>query len=230
MIDVETGDAPAVTWEPAAVGELSLGAAVFALADPSGRGLRTTFGLVSATDRSFRGPGGRRVGGSIEHTAPLPRGSSRRPAGRCRGPPARAERRAARGRPDPRRARRRGGARAGRRARARRGGRAPTVGRGARAAPPRAADAQRGRAARARGSARPRRRRREPGRDGRAAARRPARSAPTDGLWRAVDDLFDALDAAGETLSLRVLRGTDEQRPRGRARRLARTSVREVLR
>jgi serine protease Do len=31
---------------------------------------------VSATDRSFRGPAGRRVGGSIEHTAPLPRGSS----------------------------------------------------------------------------------------------------------------------------------------------------------
>jgi serine protease Do len=35
-----------------------------------------TFGLVSATGRSFRGPGGRRIGGSIEHTAPLPRGSS----------------------------------------------------------------------------------------------------------------------------------------------------------
>ena len=49
---------------------------MLALADPSGRGLRVTFGLVSATGRSFRGPGGRRVGGSIEHTAPLPRGSS----------------------------------------------------------------------------------------------------------------------------------------------------------
>jgi serine protease Do len=31
---------------------------------------------VSATDRSFRGPRGRRIGGSIEHSAPLPRGSS----------------------------------------------------------------------------------------------------------------------------------------------------------
>ena len=49
---------------------------VFALANPGGRGLRTTFGLVSATGRSFRGPRGRRIGGSIEHTAPLPRGSS----------------------------------------------------------------------------------------------------------------------------------------------------------
>ena len=49
---------------------------MFALANPGGRGLRTTFGLVSATGRSFRGPRGRRIGGSIEHTAPLPRGSS----------------------------------------------------------------------------------------------------------------------------------------------------------
>ena len=49
---------------------------MFALADPGGRGLRATFGLVSAAGRSFRGPRGRRIGGSIEHTAPLPRGSS----------------------------------------------------------------------------------------------------------------------------------------------------------
>ena len=76
VIAVETGDAPAVTWDPAAVAELGVGAPVLALADPGGRGLRTTFGLVSSTGRSFRGPAGRRVGGSIEHSAPLPRGSS----------------------------------------------------------------------------------------------------------------------------------------------------------
>jgi serine protease Do len=76
VIAVETGAAPAVAWEPATVEELRAGQAVFALADPGGRGLRTTFGLVSATGRSFRGPHGRRVGGSIEHSAPLPRGSS----------------------------------------------------------------------------------------------------------------------------------------------------------
>jgi serine protease Do len=35
-----------------------------------------TPGFVSATARSFRGPRGRRVGGALEHTAPLPRGSS----------------------------------------------------------------------------------------------------------------------------------------------------------
>ena len=76
VVAVETGDAPAVAWEPEAATEIGLGAPVLALADPSGRGLRTTFGMVSATGRSFRGPAGRRVGGSIEHTAPLPRGSS----------------------------------------------------------------------------------------------------------------------------------------------------------
>ena len=76
IVAVQTGDVTPVEWDPAAAGEVSLGAPVLALADPSGRGLRTTFGLVSATGRSFRGPGGRRIAGSIEHTAPLPRGSS----------------------------------------------------------------------------------------------------------------------------------------------------------
>jgi len=76
VIAVDTGDAPAVAWDPGAVEGLAAGRPVFALADPGGRGLRTTFGLVTATGRSFRGPGGRRVRGSIEHSAPLPRGSS----------------------------------------------------------------------------------------------------------------------------------------------------------
>jgi len=75
-IAVETGDAPQVAWEPERVDAVGIGEPVFALANPGGRGLRTTFGLASATGRSFRGPRGRRIGGSIEHTAPLPRGSS----------------------------------------------------------------------------------------------------------------------------------------------------------
>ena len=75
VIAVDTADVTPITWEP---GEEppDAGAAVLALANPGGRGLRTTFGLVSATGRGFRGPRGRRVAGSIEHTAPLPRGSS----------------------------------------------------------------------------------------------------------------------------------------------------------
>jgi serine protease Do len=68
-----TGDVAPVEW---ASDEPALGGVVFALADPGGSGLRVTFGTVSATGRSFRGPRGRRIGASIEHTAPLPRGSS----------------------------------------------------------------------------------------------------------------------------------------------------------
>jgi serine protease Do len=75
-IAVETGETEPVAWEPERVDAVGIGEPVFALANPGGRGLRTTFGLVSATGRSFRGPRGRRIGGSIEHTAPLPRGSS----------------------------------------------------------------------------------------------------------------------------------------------------------
>jgi serine protease Do len=74
VVAVDTGDAPVVEWseETAPV----IGTAVYALADPGGRGLRTTLGFVASTGRSFRGPRGRRIRGSIEHTAPLPRGSS----------------------------------------------------------------------------------------------------------------------------------------------------------
>jgi serine protease Do len=75
VLAVDTGDAPAVTWEPTE-GELGIGAPVVALANPGGRGLRATIGFVSSGGRSFRGPRGRRIRGAIEHTAPLPRGSS----------------------------------------------------------------------------------------------------------------------------------------------------------
>jgi S1-C subfamily serine protease len=74
VIEVDTGDAPALEWSPN--GDPSLGAPVFALSNPGGRGLRVTFGLVSGTDRSFRGPRGHRISGSLEHTAPLLPGSS----------------------------------------------------------------------------------------------------------------------------------------------------------
>jgi serine protease Do len=74
-IDVDTGEIEPIDWAPedTAVG---IGSAVFALSNPAGRGLRVTPGFVSATARSFRGPRGRRVAGALEHTAPLPRGSS----------------------------------------------------------------------------------------------------------------------------------------------------------
>jgi serine protease Do len=73
VIEVDTGDVEPVA---PADDEPEPGAIVFALANPGGRGLRTTLGIVSSSQRSFRGPRGRRLRGAIEHTAPLPRGSS----------------------------------------------------------------------------------------------------------------------------------------------------------
>lgn len=89
VLKVKGGGLQPITWEPDAIEELSLGSPVIALADPGGRGLRATLGFVSAERRPFRGPRGRRVAGGIEHTAPLPRGSSGGPlvdpAGRLLG-------------------------------------------------------------------------------------------------------------------------------------------------
>ncbi|MGH2807133.1 MAG: S1C family serine protease [Actinomycetota bacterium] len=73
VLEVDTGDVPAIEWGD---GAPPLGAPVFALANPGGRGLRVTFGMVSGTARTFRGPRGRRITGSLEHTAPLLPGSS----------------------------------------------------------------------------------------------------------------------------------------------------------
>ncbi len=74
VIDVDTGETPALSWDGGA--SASVGTPVFALANPGGRGLRVTFGFVSGIDRTFRGPRGRRITGSVEHTAPLLPGSS----------------------------------------------------------------------------------------------------------------------------------------------------------
>ena len=74
VIAVDTTGASPIEWatgEPLAVGTL-----VFALAASAGGGVRTTDGRVSAVERAFRGPGGRRIGGGVEHTAPLAPGSS----------------------------------------------------------------------------------------------------------------------------------------------------------
>src|SRR4051795_12597101 len=74
VVSVDTGDVEPVEWgDP---GSLTAGSVVLALANPGGRGLRTTLGLVSSLGSSLRGARGRRIRGTIEHTAPLPRGSS----------------------------------------------------------------------------------------------------------------------------------------------------------
>jgi serine protease Do len=73
VIGVDTSGTVPVEFSttPVAVGQF-----VVALSNPRGRGLRATIGTISATGRGFRGPRGRRIPGSIEHTAPLARGSS----------------------------------------------------------------------------------------------------------------------------------------------------------
>jgi serine protease Do len=73
VIEADTGQAAALPWATAVP---AIGTPVFALANPGGRGLRVTFGTVSGIDRTFRGPRGLRITGSLEHTAPLLPGSS----------------------------------------------------------------------------------------------------------------------------------------------------------
>jgi serine protease Do len=74
VIDVDTAGAAALEWGDG--DSLTVGTAVFGAGASHGGGTRVTFGLVSAVARAFRGPGGRRIEGSVEHTAPLAPGSS----------------------------------------------------------------------------------------------------------------------------------------------------------
>jgi serine protease Do len=92
VIEADTGGIEPLQWAEEDLEALPIGRAVLALANPGGRGLRVTPGFVSSTARGFRGPSTRRrrrIGFAIEHTAPLPRGSSGGPlidrAGRLLG-------------------------------------------------------------------------------------------------------------------------------------------------
>lgn len=76
VLRVDTSETPAVSLGAA---DTSAGDVVFAVARSAAGGVRVSFGLISATERAFRGPRGRRIRGSIEHTAPLPRGASGSP-------------------------------------------------------------------------------------------------------------------------------------------------------
>ncbi len=73
VLGVDTGDVSTPAW---AQGEPTADQPVFAVSASGGGMVRVTFGTVSAVGRAFRGPRGRRISGSVEHTAPLPRGSS----------------------------------------------------------------------------------------------------------------------------------------------------------
>jgi S1-C subfamily serine protease len=75
VLSVDTGAAPPLDWAEAAP---ALGSAVFAVT-ANGGGPRVTVGFVSSVAQAFRGPRGRRISGSVEHTAPLAPGSSGSP-------------------------------------------------------------------------------------------------------------------------------------------------------
>ena len=75
VVAIPNGASAGIQWAPEAA-SVVIGSPIYALSNPGGRGLRVTYGFVSGTERSFRGPRGRRIAGSIEHTAPLLPGSS----------------------------------------------------------------------------------------------------------------------------------------------------------
>jgi serine protease Do len=76
VLGVDTGDAPVMQWADTAA---DAGDVVFTATRTAAGGQRVTFGMISALNAAFRGPRGRRITGSVEHTAPLARGSSGSP-------------------------------------------------------------------------------------------------------------------------------------------------------
>ena len=73
VIEADTEGASALAWADRDAG---IGDVVFGLAATGTGAARITVGAVSAVEQTFRGPGGSRIGGSLEHTAPLGSGSS----------------------------------------------------------------------------------------------------------------------------------------------------------
>jgi serine protease Do len=73
VLAADTGGIAAPEW--ASGGPSGPGPVVVALARTAD-GLRVTWGTVSAVAAAFRGPRGRRITGSLEHTASMARGSS----------------------------------------------------------------------------------------------------------------------------------------------------------
>jgi serine protease Do len=81
VLEVDTGTATPATWAEQLP---EAGAVVFALSR-GGHRTRISFGMVSSVDVAFNGPRGRQVHGGIEHTAPLVRGASGGPVADASG-------------------------------------------------------------------------------------------------------------------------------------------------
>ncbi len=74
IIEADTGEMVPISREAGETPDIGL--PVLGLSNPGGEGLRVTIGYISGTQREFRGPRGRKIRGSLEHTAPLLPGSS----------------------------------------------------------------------------------------------------------------------------------------------------------
>lgn len=72
VLDVDTGSVEPAGWGPTAP---QAGDVVFAVSR-GGHRSRVSFGMVTSVDLAFHGPRGRTVHGGVEHTAPLARGAS----------------------------------------------------------------------------------------------------------------------------------------------------------
>jgi S1-C subfamily serine protease len=83
VVSVDTSGAKSLEWADGAA--VTPGTIVFAAAALPDGATRVTLGTVSAVARAFRGPGGRRIAGSVEHTAPLAPGSSGGPVLNAKG-------------------------------------------------------------------------------------------------------------------------------------------------
>jgi serine protease Do len=81
VLEVDTATVPPASWAEQLP---EAGDVVFALSR-GGHRLRVSFGMVSAVDLAFDGPRGRQVHGGVEHTAPLVRGSSGGPVANADG-------------------------------------------------------------------------------------------------------------------------------------------------
>jgi serine protease Do len=81
VLEVDTGSVTPATWADQLP---EAGDVVFALSR-GGHRARISFGMVSSVDVAFQGPRGRQVYGGVEHTAPLVRGASGGPVADSQG-------------------------------------------------------------------------------------------------------------------------------------------------
>ena len=89
VLEVDTGDVEPVAWTPDGRRRRSA-PRCSRWPTPAGAACAPRRASSPSAPRSFRGPRGRRIAGAIEHTAPLPRGSSGGPLVDADGAPARA--------------------------------------------------------------------------------------------------------------------------------------------